>query len=482
MPLLTLLNRAKLSFLTVSLFASQLAFGQSPIDSIFDKLDAEKWTSVVQSKVTRLEKKIIEKTLRTLRRMQEYETRAYSRLLNTKDSLVAKEKLAEIGEKYSAVTNNLKNSSIKTAVTQYLPSLDTLTSALRFLTDNGVTGKVKEALSKATSLQERFERAGMIRQFISERKRQLTGYLEGVGFVREIKNINKEVFYYSQQIKQYREILKDPRKIERRAIELLSKTKAFRDFMRKNSLLASLFRVPGDLNDPDFQSSLSGLQTRVQVNALIDQQLTAGGASGVSQFQQNVQAAQAQLNLVKARFARAGVGSSDDIMPEGFKPNTEKTKSFLDRIELGTNIQTQSARSYFPVTSDVAVSIGYKLNGKSMVGVGASYKLGWGTGWTNIRITHEGFGLRSFIDWKLKGSFWVSGGYEMNYRTAFERIEQLRNLDAWQRSGLLGISKSVPIKTKLFKNTKLQLLWDFLSYDQMPRTPPIVFRIGYNFN
>jgi len=37
-----------------------------------------------------------------------------------------------------------------------------------------------------------------------------------------------------------------------------------------------------------------------------------------------------------------------------------------------------------------------------------------------------------------------------------------------------------PLKTKFLKKTKMQLLWDFMSYDQKPRTQPIVFRIGYN--
>ena len=52
---------------------------------------------------------------------------------------------------------------------------------------------------------------------------------------------------------------------------------------------------------------------------------------------------------------------------------------------------------------------------------------------------------------------------------------------AWQQSGLLGLSKVLDVKNKYFKKTKLQLLWDFLSYQQAPRTQPVVFRIGYAF-
>ncbi|MBK9381709.1 MAG: hypothetical protein IPN39_10305 [Chitinophagaceae bacterium] len=57
----------------------------------------------------------------------------------------------------------------------------------------------------------------------------------------------------------------------------------------------------------------------------------------------------------------------------------------------------------------------------------------------------------------------------------------LQNYSSWQQSGLIGISKTVPVKSKFFKKTSLKLLWDFLSYQQVPRTQPVIFRIGYNF-
>jgi len=44
--------------------------------------------------------------------------------------------------------------------------------------------------------------------------------------------------------------------------------------------------------------------------------------------------------------------------------------------------------------------------------------------------------VRSFVDWKIKGSFWISGGFEMNYRNEFNSIEVLKDYNAWQQSGL----------------------------------------------
>ena len=94
---------------------------------------------------------------------------------------------------------------------------------------------------------------------------------------------------------------------------------------------------------------------------------------------------------------------------------------------------------------------------KSVVGLGASYKMGFGT-ISNLKFTSEGIGLRSFIDWKapfeklkvgvLKGIL-ISGGYEMNYNNAFKNIATLQNLDVWQSAGLLGITKKTKLSSPL---------------------------------
>jgi hypothetical protein len=97
------------------------------------------------------------------------------------------------------------------------------------------------------------------------------------------------------------------------------------------------------------------------------------------------------------------------------------------------------------------LSVGYKLNDKSIIGVGAAYKIGLGHGWNHMELSSQGAGLRSFVDWKLKGSIWISGGYEVNYKSMVNSIDQLKNLDAWQESGLMGLSKVFDVKSKFLK-------------------------------
>jgi hypothetical protein len=439
----------------------------------------------ISSRANQLEQKLDQKTDKVLSHMMKQEEKMKGKLMKI-DSLKAKEVFGNIEEKYKNLKQRLAN---KLPGKKYIPSLDTLSTSLKFLQQNpqlvsqikGGEQKLKDAIGKVNGLEDKFQKAEEIKNFLKERKQFLKDQLSKFGFVKQLKKLNKQVYYYSEQVNEYKAMLKDHKKAERKAIELLSKTKLFKDFMRKNSMLASLFRLPGDPNDPLTQANLAGLQTRTQVNNLIQQQIASGGPNAQAQFSQNVQAAQSQLNQLKNRFSQSTSGNSDDIIPEGFKPNNQKTKGFWKRLEVGTNTQTQKATSFFPVTSDLGLSLGYKLNDKSIIGIGASYKIGLGRGWKHIKFSSEGAGLRSFIDWKLKKNFWVTGGYEMNYKTAFSDFMQLRNYSSWQQSGLLGLSKVISVKSKFFKKTKLQLLWDFLSYQQVPRTQPIVFRVGYNF-
>lgn len=468
--------------LCLTICLSLAARGQTSIDSLLGKVDPQKWAASIGKKASSLEEKLISKSIKTLSRLQKQEEKLYRGMLKSKDSLAAKAVLADIQAKYAGMREKLRSPTIANAGGQYISKLDSLTTTLKFLDQNGVGGKVKDALQNTTALQDKFKQTEEIQKFIKARKQQLKEQLEKLGMVKQLKKFNKEVYYYSAQIKEYKEILKDSKKVEKKALELLSRTKLFKDFFRRNSQLASLFRIPGDPGDPASQTSLAGLQTRAQVNNLIQQQITAGGPGAQQQVSQNIQAAQSQLTQLKDKVLKAGGGGSGDELPD-FKPNHEKVKGFWKRLEYGTNIQTQKATNFFPVTSDVALTLGYKLNSKSVIGIAASYRLGWGTGWRDLTITHEGIGLRSYIDVKLKGSFWLSGAYEQHYRSAFNRIDQLRDMDAWQRVGLIGVSKILSTKTKLFKKTKLQLLWDFLyHYSEAPKSQsPIVFRIGYNF-
>ena len=155
--------------------------------------------------------------------------------------------------------------------------------------------------------------------------------------------------------------------------------------------------------------------------------------------------------------------------------------SFKQRIDYNLNFQFAKSNTLIPATTDIGLSIGYKINDKSVIGLGAGYIVGLGT-IQHIQLTHQGVNLRSFIDWKLKKQFFISGGFEMNYNEHFKDAALLKqNNTAWQKAALLGLTKKLSMKSKWFKTANMQLLYDFLSHQHLPVSQPVVFRVGYNF-
>ena len=447
------------------------------MDSLLYKIDPQQWSSSVNKRLTKLEDKLVTKSQKTLRLLQRQEEKIYRRILNGKDSVQARIALVDSRNKYQSLRDKLMDPSFTGNPIQYFPRLDTLSTALKFLSQNGAPGPIKDALNKTQLLQNKFQQAEEIKKFIKERRQQFKEQLERMGFAKQLKKYNKEVYYYSARINQYKELLKDSKKAEKKAIELLSKTKLFRDFMRKNSILASLFPLAGE--DPSsFGGALAGLQTRVQVNNLIQQQLSAGGPNAQAQFSQNVQDAQSQLNELKNKVSKFGGSNSDTEFPEGFKPNPQKTKTFFQRIQLNADFQTTRHNKLFPVNSDLGLSAGYKLNSNSTIAIGSSFKIGWGTGFNHIRITSQGFSLRGGIDWRLKGNLFIAGNYEHNYFSAIRNMSQLRDYQNWKPAALLGLSKRYTIKKG--KGGEIKLLYDFLYNRQPVRTQPLTIRFGYN--
>lgn len=457
---------------------------QAQDSSRFDKAISfpDKFFGALSRKTSSIEQKLNKQTDRYLNRLQRQENKLRKKL-HRKDSTLAEQLFAEADQKYDRL-KQLSDSPAMLSLSKYQSlysgHLDSLSTALGFLKDQNITDNpsLQKTLTQYRDLQQRLNASEQIRKQLLDREQILKEQLQKTGLVKELKKFRKQVYYYQAQIKEYKNAFEDPSKLEAKLMEVVMKLPQFRDFFAKNSLLGSLFALPTSTTNST--ALVTGLQSRQMINqSLISRFGTS--ASITQQLQQNMQNAQGQLNQLKGKlssFTSGNYGNGDADMPD-FKPNGQRTKSFFGRMEYGGDVQSQRARYFFPVTSDLAVSIGYKLNDKSSIGVGASYKIGWGNNWSNIKLTNQGVGLRSYIDWKIKGSFFVSGGYEQNYRSMINSIDQLRNYSAWQSSGLIGLSKKYQVSKKI--KGQLKLLWDFLSYDQIPKAQPFVFRVGYNF-
>ncbi|HEU4470716.1 MAG TPA: hypothetical protein VFR58_06525, partial [Flavisolibacter sp.] len=414
-------------------------------------------------------------TRRYLSKLEKSEQKLYRKLYK-KDSLKAKQLFEGMDAHYAALrkapSGALPSSSL------YSSRLDSLTTSLSFLKDNPLlkdNASLARTLEGYGQLQQSLNASEQVRKQVAARTRQLKEQLSSLDMVKELKSLQKQAYYYSAQLKEYKSLWEDPSKLEAKLLEAVQRLPQFKSFFAKHSQLGSLFALPGggDVSP----ASLAGLQTRASVSQALQDRF--GNSSAVrAALQQNLQAAQGQLSALKQKaqsLSQGSLGSASEGELPSFKPNGQKTKSFLKRLEYGLNIQSKRARFMFPVTSELGAQLGYKLNDKSALGIGLSYRLGWGRSWDRISVSHEGIGLRSYLDWKLKGSLYLSGGYEQNYQSRFNRISQLKGLSNWQQSGLVGLSKRYKAGKKVMGEVKL--LWDFLSYQQVPRTQALLFRI-----
>jgi hypothetical protein len=401
------------------------------------------------------------------------------RKLAKKDPQKALDIFGDVDSKYKSILSGLTDSikSNNPLSNVYSGHLDSLSTSLKFLG----AGKSFLQSNEVTKVIERYKVAQLdlnkmhsIQNALKQRQDDLVSKLSSLGFSKELLKYKREFYYYRAQLEEYKNIFSHPNKLEARILEAVSRIPQFKKFFAKYSQLGQLFRLPDSDNQDLF--SLQGLQTRANITQ--DMQNRFGSRTNVSQaMSSGFSNAESEVSQLKDKISRLGNSGSTEEMPN-FKPNTEKTKRFLRRLEFGTNFQSSRSSAFIPTTTDIGLSVGYKLNPRSIAGIGASYKMGWGRDIRHISISHEGVGLRSFIELKIKGGFWLSGGGEMNYHSSFRGFEQLKDYSIWQKSVLAGISKKYQVKQKAKGN--MQLLYDFLYKNHKPETQPLIFRVGYN--
>lgn len=471
-------------------------------DSAYSISLSNKTLASIDSKYSKLSKEIQTNSESILRKMQDAENKLNGKL-GISDSSKTKEVFVNINDKYNALIEKIKSpiDKINSKLKEYIPGLDSIQTALNFLnTPNFLSaqqsGKLAEATNQIQELQKQIQVANEIQSFLRERESLLKEKLLNSNVGKQLAGINKQVFYYQQKLAEYKGIFNDRNKLKEKVLSTVRTLPAFQKFWEKNSYLSQLFPIPGNyaIGEP-----IPGLQTRIDMQAILNQRFGASSiANGGGIIQQQMDKAEDQIHDLKNKLLQGtpfedGENStnSDMSMPD-FKPNSQKTKTFLERLNYGMDFQSAQGSYFLPVTSDIALTLGYKLSDNKEIGLGASYKLGWGSGWNHIKITNKGIGFRSYADIKAPLLFtknggngiWISGGFEYNYLSSFRSLQELHaNVDVWQRSALLGITKKYTIPSGKGKKRegKIQLLYDFLHNKEIPATIGWKLRVGWGF-
>ena len=480
---LCLLRKVIVVLILLSIY--DLSYSQTVQDNVEI---SRKTLDQIEKKIDYLNNSLEKKSVALITQTSRQESKIKSKLSKI-DSVTSSQIFTLPETKIDAAKKNFSNKSKalkENLPLEYLPGLDSLSSTFKFLNsdaellkklDPNTFPQIKEIKEKLSLLQGKMNAADELKKTINERRLFLQDRLNSFGFKKDLDKITKKLIDYKACLSEYKNILNDRDKLQQKLLEGLSQIPAFRKFLQQNSFLSGLFSTPTDPSS--LQNNLQGLQTRNIVNQVLQQRLSANGSSNPSQFlQQQAAAAKEQINNLKNRLNSLS-GGSDDIQMPNYKPNTQKRKSFLKRLEYGGNVQFGKTTTYIPSTSDIAFNVGYKINDKSVFGIAASYKAGLGNGLSDIRISHQGIGFRSYLDWKIKKNYFISGGYEKNHFSQFQSVRQLVEVADWQSSALLGISKRYKISKKIKGN--IQILYDFLYREHHPISQPFVYRIGYIF-
>ena len=440
---------------------------------------SKRYVRTVQSKLLKTDADVTKKSVAMLRAFSRSENNICERLkrvdpkLGTELFSGSENLIGAFKDKFStplsAISGKVNGS--------YFSYLDTVKTALRFIRQKQRSSSDEKDLDKVAAMTDqiegRFSQAQEVSDYLSDRMEALNKLTNRFGKIAGLSRMQKQVYYYKQQVQEYKSVLSDQTKLERKVLETLNRLPAFQQFMKQFGILGSLF----DVSTNPGQQNIAGLQSVNTVEQLIRKQVELMGPSGQAAATAGLQSAQDQLIGLKDKLLKTGSPTGE--LPN-FKPNTQRTKSFLKRLQAGANMQSVKANYFFPTTTDIGLSLGYKLSDRSVLGIGVSYKVGLGKDFRHVQITHQGIGLRSFIDFKIKGNFYLSGGAEYNYRSQFKNFEVLKSFSVWQKSALLGVSKQFKTAKNLKEDVKL--LYDILHNEQIPRTQAFVLRLGFSLS
>jgi hypothetical protein len=409
---------------------------------------------------------------------------ALQKKLAAKDSGTAQRVFNGVDAQYRKVSAQLSAANANTvsgSARTYLSRVDSLESALRFITASGGSGlpaaKLQQLQALSGQLQQlegKWAQAAEVQDFVRQREQVLQSKLGQLGSVASLGSINKEAWYYQQQLQQYKSELNDPEKVGELILGAVQKIPAFQAFWQKNSLLAQLFPLPAGYGTP---MALDGLQSRAQLQGLFK------GSAGISANPDyaNAQMGQAQSSLDKLKdkvTSLGGTSGSGDMTLPNFVPDGQHGKFLWRRLEYGFNIQNANQTTWIPMTSNLALTLGYKISDKAVVGVGSGFILGLGNGIQSIHFSSQGVSFRAYTDIRVKGGWWLSGGYERTYYQALTHLADLSAVSNWQPGLLTGLMRKWPVGKR---SASMQLLYNWLYAEQVPHAQALQFRIGYTF-
>jgi ABC-type antimicrobial peptide transport system permease subunit len=222
-------------------FVSASCFGQEQ-GGTTDKIInfPTKLFSRIQGKTASLDQQLTRQTENYLQKMAKREATLKKKLFKV-DSAAAKRLFASSAGQYAALEHTMATDTGGHAAIpltgEYQPYTDSLKGSLSFLQQNPQLTKgaqsqaLQSSITQLQQLQAKMQDADAAKAFIQQRKQEIGNYISQHANLQTLlgsqyQGFNQQVYYYSQQVREYKEMLNHPDQLEHKALSLLDKIQA----------------------------------------------------------------------------------------------------------------------------------------------------------------------------------------------------------------------------------------------------------------
>lgn len=365
--------------------------------------------------------------------------------------------------------------------------LDSVAVTLGFLQSNPAcqseslkkeTNRTKLQLDSCVKLTNRIDH---LKKLIAARKSELINALLSESKLgRQLRAVYAESQFISKKLENLKEELSKPTGPETLILSLLSKRKDFQAFFNSNSALSVLFGRSQNQTSND----LIGLQTISSLNEDLQNRLHIP----LNQVDELITK---KINTAQQVFAQQRSSNYDSSIRKKLKvkPNSQRLKSFKERLETTTIFQLGRPLRRVENQLNIGILVGYRLNDRLTSGLGITYLANYGNIY-KLQIKHGGLGVRIYGDYKLgtKKTMSLFGSAEYNQLARSSQIQTINDFGPINRSSLettnqrlavIGFSKRIKSRGRLIKSSIIQILFNALYASKNNQSQPFIFRLGY---
>ncbi len=388
---------------------------------------------------------------------------------------------------------------------KYNSEVDSITCASNYLMTKCATcdsDKLSAVQTERHRLQQEMKRSELIQEYVHDRYQYMLTVMQDVpGGSTMLLPIKKLNYYLGSQLKECQALFQDRSPIERLVMASLSKSPLFHSFVDLKGQLGGIVKSP--MVTPS-QPKLN-LESLLENAPIESKSIVASLVKGVKMTPNNdaatiakdvkeealkekhkVKSTYDQYNAnkeeMKSSVDSLKLAKKDDSKEKDseWNPNPLKTKRFVDRLSYTANFQFDRRNSFLPASSTLAAGLSYQYFKNGNLGISGNFiqpmpkvQLHAEDKWS-VPVS-SGFGVRSFLDLKVRKSLFVQAGYERNFRPYNTGVANYHGGFNAMNSAMAGLKIVYPVKNKK-SNPTLEIMYDFLH--RSTGQPAFVMRTG----